>query len=168
MQSETGLLENTEVFISRELDGRKQNEKSKEKFSATSKISPFGFWPDLSSKQSVLKILQYTKYSGISKTFVRTKSFVPNTKSSFQRGLSFIKQKRSMSLQVSAHLLAMTYFYLGADFQTSFIHISRFDSYKGKMQCRQHKTIESNKFTIIYVNYWLYFRFSRHYHRFFH
>ncbi len=46
----------------------------------TSKNYPFAFWADLLPSQCVLKIPQYIQYSGISKTFVRTKSLAQNSK----------------------------------------------------------------------------------------
>ena len=46
----------------------------------TSKNYPFGFWADLLTQQCVLKIPQYTKYSGISKTFAGSKSLAQNHK----------------------------------------------------------------------------------------
>ena len=49
----------------------------------TSKNYPFGFWADLLLSQFVLKIPQYTKYSGISNSFVRTKSLAQNRKKQF-------------------------------------------------------------------------------------
>ena len=51
-----------------------------DKLQGTSKNYPFGFWADLLPSQCLLKIPQYIQYSGISKTFVRTKSLVQNRK----------------------------------------------------------------------------------------
>ena len=53
------------------------------KHQGTSKNYPFGFWLDLLPSQFVLKIPQYIQYSGISNTFVRTKSLTQNTKKQF-------------------------------------------------------------------------------------
>ena len=53
------------------------------KLLGTSKNYPFGFWTDLLSQQCVLKSPQYTKYSGLSKTFAGTKSLAQNTKKWF-------------------------------------------------------------------------------------
>ena len=55
-------------------------ESLRDNLKGTSKNYPFGFWADLLPSQCVLKIPQYIQYSGISKTFVRTKSLAQNTK----------------------------------------------------------------------------------------
>ncbi len=49
----------------------------------TSKNSPFAIWPDLLLQLCIMKILKYTKYSGISMTGFETKSIAQIIKKEF-------------------------------------------------------------------------------------
>jgi len=49
----------------------------------TSKNAPFGPWANLSPHKCVLKTPQYTKYSGVSKTFSGPKTFAQIHKKEF-------------------------------------------------------------------------------------
>ena len=49
----------------------------------TSKNPTFAIWPDLSAKQFISKSPQYTKYSGLSETFVEPKSLAQIRKKEF-------------------------------------------------------------------------------------